>query len=111
MITRSYTGVITSSTTLVQSQDHILFTVMCIFVTQTFDLSRYVHITWFGPGTQEYILTQDITHLLYIFFLSDESLIHSLDYPLMKYLQTIELPWGLGQSPGILTHLIVFLRT
>ena len=109
MITRLYTGLSTFSTTLVQSQYLILFTVVCILVTQPFDLSRYILLTWFGPGTQEYMCTRDVTPPFSTFIRSDKSLIHSLDLYLLTYLRTIELYQVLGQSPGILTCLFVVL--
>ena len=72
------------------------------------DLSSYVCLTWFGAGTQEHLCNQNATHPLSRFAPNDDSLIHYLDSSQMTYLRTIELSWGLGQSLGILTRLLVF---
>ena len=79
-------------------------------ITQPFDFSRYVHLTWFVPGTQEYIFNRAVTHPFSTFIPNHESLIHSLYLYIMTYLRTIELYWGLGQSPYIITCVLVVLR-
>ena len=70
--------------------------------------SRYVRLTCFGPGTQEWLCPQDVPHPLSIFIPNYKSLIHSIYLSLVTYLRTIEISQDLGQCPVILTCFLIY---
>ena len=55
---------------LLLSQDRILFKSRAYYSR---NISRYVHLTWFEPGTQDYICTLNVTNTLSVLVSNDVS--------------------------------------